>query len=273
MTDKRARWGTDLPPTGRGLQVRLMPIPGISNTTLMPRDYLFQCPPMDTFQQSYAQQWNDYDSIDGPRSRPVNRTLTTITFGTLMVGLPSIGHGYPWTVIDPAPLSFSKKFRHHDDGTQDAQTRSRQLLDIMRSASPFRLVIANPDLWNSPDVDMAATLRTLTVEERSGEPDTRYLNVSFSEFLDPDLPAFTPLVLTGTASNLPTSLRIADMFLGADTMHDLAAKYYGDPSRWRAIASANKFLAGIGASASIITQFGNSKTHKTVTVPKVNRVV
>lgn len=268
----RARWGADLPPIGLGLQVRLVPITGVTDQSFMPRAYQFQCPSLESFIVSYTENYNDYDSLTGPRSRPVNSGLTTVTFDTLTVGLNDVGHGYPWTIVDPAPLSYHGAFKHKDVDAQNAQTRAQQLRDVMRSKTPFQLIVGNPDLWTKPDLNMAATLRTLTVEERMGEEDTRYLNVGFVEHVDPALPSL-PDPNMGTGRSLPTTLTIKTLPAGRTSLHGLAAYYYGDPSRWRPIAAANPFLKKLGASADIKRAFARSKHHRSVTVPRVARVV
>lgn len=267
-----AKWGNDLPPIGIGLQVRLIPIPGVTDRKFMPRAYEFQCPPLEKFTVDYGSIWTDYDTINGPRSRSVNDALTVITFDTLTVGLRDIGHGYSWTIVDPAPISFTKQFKHQGVDTQNAQTRSQQLRDILKSKTAFQIVVGNPDLWTRPDLNMAVTLRTLSVEERAGEEDARYMNVSFTEYVDPSLPAL-PKHDLGTGRSLPTTLPIKTLPGNVLTMHALARYYYGDPTRWKPIAAANPFLKKIGPSANIKHAFRKSHTHRSVTVPRVSRVV
>lgn len=258
-------WGKALPFTGAGLQVRLTPIVGWTDKKLMPREFHFQCPPLEDFKRTYVQTWNDYDTLTGPRSRPQDRALTQVQFSTLFVGLLDHGHGYSWTVVDPAPINYSEAFRHKGP---NAHGYTDQLYDVLRSATPFRLTVGNPNLWNKPDLDMAATLRQLEVTERSGEVETRYADVTFVEFRDPDLdlPSLADFARTRGQNVV---LRIANLKTNRASMYQLAAYYYGDPTRWREIVAANPFLKGYLPSKNIKTKFLKSKTHRNVTIPKV----
>lgn len=258
-------WGPALGFTGAGLQVRLTPIAGWTDKKLMPREFHFQCPPMEEFKRSYVQGWNDYDALAGPRSRPQNRALTQIQFSTLFVGLPDHGHGFPWTVVDPAPLNFSESFRHRGP---TAHEYTDMLNDVLDSASPFRLTVGNPNLWSRPDLDMAATLRQLDVGERSGEVETRYVDVTFVEFRDPDLELPSLGDFTKTRGQ-NVVLRIVNLKENRRTLYQLAAFYYGDPTRYREIVAANPFLKGTNPSKNLRAKFIKSKTHRTVTIPKV----
>jgi hypothetical protein len=262
---KTRSWAGGQPFSGAGLQVRLIPIVGWTDKKLMPGEFHFQCPPLEEFKRSYVQNWNDYDSLAGPRSRPQSRALTQIQFSTLFVGLLDHSHGYSWTVVDPAPINFDPRF---EAKAPNAHVYTDMLYDVLRAATPFRLVVGNPNLWNRPDLDMAATLRQLDVAERAGEVEARYAEVTFVEFRDPDLelPSLGDFAKTRGEN---VTLRIVNLKEDRRTLAQLALWYYGDPTRWREIVAANPFLKGTGQNVNVRQKFLKSKTHRSITIPKV----
>lgn len=256
---------------GEGLHVRMARINGVTLKGVLVSPFIFQCPPLETFRRDYGFGWTDYQTVGGPRSRPAQRQLMAIQFQTLF-----LDGGYPWTLNDPMPLnnpphgsggdnwyqgpSYEKRV-HNIHDSYDILSRQKILLRIMNSGTPFHLTVGNtlflPD--GVHEVDMDATLRACSVEERHGEPDTRYIDVQFVEF--PGLPK-------QKVSKLPVKLLIRTLPKSKNTMHKLAIAYYHEASKWRLIAKKNPWLKGVGANVNLVQKFGKSKKHLFIVVPK-----
>jgi nucleoid-associated protein YgaU len=84
-------------------------------------------------------------------------------------------------------------------------------------------------VWARFDLSMLATMRTLSVEERAGEPDTRYFDIAFTEW--------KALEVKRARFGSDKTQRVHPT--PGQTLRDLAVEYYRDPNKWRVIARAN----------------------------------
>ena len=140
-----------------------------------------------------------------------------------------------------------------------------ELEQILDSGRPFRLVIHQARLWGRPDVDMAATLRSVRPSEKHGEPDARYVSVSFTEHRSSLLQSTTKLGTTGTVrgnDKTPATVKVKDdggviispnvkhptwgngKQAGPVTMYKLARFFYGEHGKWVLIAGRNGLTVG-----------------------------
>lgn len=165
--------------SGDGLLVRMARIPGLTDPDLLTIPYHFQCPPLEEFAVQHAFSFSDYDTVNsGQFSRRGGRQLRQVTFDSLAVDFEA-----SWQAQPRSGASLSEQFDMDEYGD-----RLRRISD---SGTPFRLLVTHQFSVRAsgavvePELDMEATLRTLTVTERAGEPDTRYFNVSFVEWRDP----------------------------------------------------------------------------------------
>lgn len=167
------------PPIGTynvGLRIKLREIPGVTDPDVLSEPYYFQCPPQDEFQIQNAYSHQDYDTAaNGQFSRRGGRQLRQVTFTTLVA---EAGEAGPWTVLQ-------------DHDAIDAIAHSNDLVDIMEAGTPFRM-IATHKFGHQFDLAMDATLRNVNIAERSGEVNTRYVDVTFVEYRDPVV-TVTPL--------------------------------------------------------------------------------
>lgn len=241
-------------PTSNGLVVVLSRVEGFTQKGLLSEPFYFQCAPLETMPRDMAWQWTDYLTLGtGYHSQPNAPNLESWSFDTLMVD--------------------------DDWGLWFTQTKKRDLLGMVRelkklgdSMTPFQLQFGNPQLWGEWDVVSGATLRGLHVEERAGEPDSRYLTVSFMEF--PDAPTHKPVPADPTKSKKKTTderylavLDSAKLPTHRDTMAELAKHYYGKVSDWRMIAKASG-LTKYGPNTNLRTTAGKQKPPVKIKVPK-----
>ncbi len=221
-----------------GMQVKLTAIRGLTADGLLPSSFYFQCPPLEAME--WAKDWThdesqaaDHDTYDQPQARG----LKQVTFSTLVVDYEA-----PWTSYrETDPIGVAQTLERLGDGL-----------------TPFLLTVWNRPLWGGQfDVRMAATLRSLRVAERSGEPDARYIDVAFhehnSEGLDRKLRAFDP-----TPKRHPIAAE--------DTLRKLAKRYLKSYSRWRDIQAFNG-ITGITGDASL-ADWGRRNGRFSILIPR-----
>lgn len=245
---------------GEGLRVKIQSIAGKTPKGVLESGYYFQCPPLEEFSVDYAHSHTDYDTVlEGQFSRKGGVQLRSAQFSTLVVdwGLFTVAQ-------DTAPI----------------EELTATLIEVCEAGDPFLLTVAHRmpaggfDNWGAsmagPELQMAATLRTLRVTERAGEGDARYMDVAFTEYRDPQIrsrqlkkkrgqkttrsgdrpfPITVELIYDGWSNrgggfpaqgtldgrDLSNKYRIP----GPVTLISLAARYYGDPQQWRQIAVEN----------------------------------
>lgn len=229
-----------------GLRVVMRRIPGLTPPNLLRKPFTFQAPPLEEIAREMAFTFSEIDALGGTLDRPVSRALTTISFDTLFVDYQA-----PWVVAGDrydTPLSYLDELE--------------QILDAGR---PFRLVIHQARLWGRPDVDMAATLRSVRPSEKHGEPDARYVAVSFTEHRSSLLQSTTKLGTDGTVrgnDKTPATVKVKDdggaiispnakhpdwgdgKRAGPVTMYKLARFFYGEHGKWVLIAGRNGLTVG-----------------------------
>ena len=197
-------------PQAEGLQVTLSSIPGITDKKLLKTPYYFQCPPLESFKIVHAHEHTDYQTISGVTySRRNTKQLRTITFQTLAVS---------WGSFTTSPDNWDK---------YDFSMLTQRLVHLCEYGTPFLLQTSNGN--EDTNLTMKATLRQFDLEERAGEPDARYFDVSFVEWRD-----------AYVARRAPTKWPKHHKLQGSTTIKGLAKKYYGKPSLSYHIAKANK---------------------------------
>jgi hypothetical protein len=220
-----------------GVRVQLKQVSGLTKKGLLVPAYRFQMPPTDDWGVQASMGWTDYETIGGDTlSRPGAEGLRTISFSTLF-----LDYDIPGTV-------HKRGSRAHPTPPFTPMKAYDDLREIMESGTPFRLSVGNAGLWGRWDVQMLATLRSVDYTERAGEPDSRYIGVSFTEYLRPKLyrkglPYHPVLPITVTLDRDGTARDTAGHRMGSTahpvTLHILAREYYGASSKWRLIAHAN----------------------------------
>lgn len=286
----------DAPQHPQGLVVVISAIDGVTPAALfkdLPNHaFYFQCPPLDALPRDKDWNWDDFGTIgSGMHSNPNYPGLPSITFETLLVdeswgwspGPRLIAHAADANGPDAAPFAatpgdaLSRQIVPGPrwavaDLQNDPLWGARWLEALGDTMSPFALQWGQPQLWGGWDRVTAATLRSLHVEERSGEIDARYLRVSFTEYPDADavavpLPATpgqhhgggnTRLLATLDSSRLPTGYR---------TLAQLAKNYYGSASLWRLIQKASG-LKGVTANQDLPSTVGKHHPPAKIKIPR-----
>lgn len=197
----------------QGLHVRLRREPGITPKDVLDQPLRF---PVVTGQEFTVEEefgWEEFQSVGAgdflvPRSgehapslRKWSNEVMTLTWNPRWLARPH---------VDPAKLI-------------------KRLRWIGRHRAPFHmLILQRPNYGMKADYSGLAVLLSLSVITRRGEPDTRYLQMDFSQY--------RPMTVRRRGrSRLPTTHRLTK----DDTLRSLAKKYYGSQKHWRAIKRAN----------------------------------
>lgn len=246
---------------GQGLRVRLMAEKGLTAPGLLAQPFRFQMPPTEDFSIGYSHAHTDYDTIGGEQlSRPGAVALRTVSFSTLF-----LDYDVSWQAYHRGAVGATAAPIPPDIVTEELE-------EVLTEGTPVRLQVGRvTDVW---ELNMMATLRTLEVSERAGEPDARYVNVGFVEFKKPDKIARKKLGkkrATGAAPpnqynpTTPTSvpIRVGD----TRTLHGLAIEFYGSAEKWRVIAAASG-LTNVSPSEAIGT-LHTGLAAKRLTIPKI----
>jgi hypothetical protein len=231
---------------GEGLRVKLDPIPGLTPKRLMPRSgFYFQCPPLEEFSHDHNFSHMDYDTPRrGQFSRKGGRQLRTVSFDTLVVDQGS------FTILG------------RDIKIEEFVER---LVKISDRGDPFVLTVAHmmpPHGYSSwgktlagPELQMMATLRNVTISEKAGEGDARYISVDFVEYREAlvqqrklgeddskreDWPKVVELRKDGRAEEKGTGFSIGRPPLKPVTLHLLAQSYYREPRYAQYLAGYRK---------------------------------
>lgn len=271
-----------------GTRITLKKLPGLTKKGLLDHAFQFPAPPLDEFTRNLAYNWSDYDTIGQEQfSRPSSMQLQTIQFTSVVVA-DEDGYVYPWAFYNP-----------QNTRDWDKQEVGRELGSILRSATPVLMVVEEAtfkaaagtaqsisyDFGPTPILRMQATLRTLVVTEKAGEPDALYMTCGFTEFRSAEAEqralgnarggqatGVNSAGKGGTGSkNLPTTIGLKAFKDGpkppASDLAGLATFYYGSSSQWTEIKQANPWLGNITASHDL----SNWNTNELKSAGKANR--
>lgn len=271
-----------------GLMVSLRHIPGKTKKELLKRPFYFQNGPLDSFGWEKSHAWEDYVTITrGTFTREGGRELKTITFNSLVVD-----YNPSW-----AALAGGQHHRPGNSSTRDEPGGEAPkpiavgdyLERLLDSGTPFRLIARNAALWGRPEIDMAVSLRSVNVVERAGEVDSRYFDLSFTEYREPrmkrrgygkdkDLPVRLTIDRDGVAyeddgkkkpEKNPEKIGSPS---NPATLRRIAKKYYHDSGKWREIAQKNG-IKHFGADESLADLYTRGRQYRRITVPRIDRPI
>lgn len=210
-----------------GYVIRFSRIRGLTHPKLLRRSLRFPNGPLDSVRQGASFNHGEYQTIRlGTFSRPGGRELRTVSFTTLLTDWPLPVATYPDD--EQEPLDFLTRLRR-----------------IMATGTPFWLHMGTPSYSDDWDVSMAVTLRSVEAEERAGELDTRYVDLSLVEYRKASVKGRKKGRKEGHRSHTPATVTVrkdgtARGIRGQVTLAKLARDYYGSTARWRPIARANQ---------------------------------
>lgn len=256
--DRRRQFGFKSINARPGMHVELAAAKGYTRPGLLKLPYRFQVPPTEAFTRQLAYAHTDFDTVRaGQHSRPQARQLQVVSFQTLVVDWDATFAVWP---RGRAVERMSMVDRYE---LFNVLHLTETLEHVLESGTPVRLRAGMPYLWDQYDVEGLYTLRNLTIEERGGEPDARYLDVELHEYRPLQLRRRsygragreTTRSERGKADKLPTTIEVfADgsardrgdddrkISDGGLTIARLSKRYYGSHGFGRYIIRANTVL-------------------------------
>jgi hypothetical protein len=261
-----------------GMRVVLVGEKGLTDPDVLETPFFFQHPPQESLSISASQAWNEVETIGGDTlSNPGASGLRAVGFTTLFLDWESTmavhhrgGIADDVGIDDPNAPDYTGAFRSDPARATDRPIRrtvtaapprnplvvANALRQIMESKTPFRLLIGQPQVWGRWDLSMLATLRTVDVREVAGEPDTRYADAAFTEFVRPELVRRKKKGRPQYHPKLPMTITVykdghakgsdGHTIRKATDLRELAKLFYGSSSKWRLIVQANSALKGWG---------------------------
>ncbi len=247
--------------TGDGARIVLSREPGLTAKGLLTDALRFQVPPQDDVTVQHSFSHTDYETLGGQQlSQPGSHGLSTVSLSGMMLLDFDASYGvyhYGGTRGQRGPIYLNADAAS-TPGTESREARAdatppsplhvaKQLVKLMESGTPFRLNIGQAHIWNVEDFSRPVTLRSVSVSERSGEPDTRYTDLAFTEFRRPsllgrkgqapdfhkDVPSWMTVYQDGHVLS-EEGRRIGTEDVPA-TLSMLSQVYYGTGSKWRSI--------------------------------------
>jgi hypothetical protein len=244
-------------PTGDGLRVGMRRIAGLTASGILEIPFVFQVPPLEEFTESGSHAHTEYDTIgQGQFSRATGRQLREYSFQTL-----ALDSTPGWSQIqeyNPHPILVK-----------------RELMAIMDSGTPFQLFAHQMELWGVYDINVPATLRSVSSTEKAGEIDARYFSLGFKEFRSA---AIRTRVRgkgrpRGSSQHGPKSVLVRSLPGAQATLHKLAKRHYGSPAQWRVLTTvASNGLAEVGPSDDLRRVFKASPTKRLIVPANPNRL-
>lgn len=224
--------------------------------------FYFQTAPIESFGFDTVVDFSDYDTLGGTRfSRVVSKALSTYSFETmfadyLIEAVPAALHTYLKNLpsLGLPPQSIDAISTH--DFFSPPWTRVAQLRHIQQAKTPFILTMADASVLRAPHANRTApgganelsvevTLRSVHSEERAGEPDSVYVQVSFVDFQTVQLGTVKRGKVKGAAPPAGTpggyraKLTIRTLSAQTCTVARIAKLYFGDASKTKPIYAAN----------------------------------
>ena len=238
---------SDTPFEGDGTHVVLTREAGVTARGMLDVPFRFQIPPLDSWSRSFTGRWSNFDVVGGKngpqeRTRFGGPTLRTVQFRTMFMDWhPS------WGVWEPDML--------------EPILAVRELERLALRGVIFRLKVRNHGLFDHNDVHMLAVITQGDVEEVSGEPDTRYVTLSFQEYDELEVERKRRQERS-PKGNGPWTHTVK----AGDTLYSLARHYYHQQNMWGWIAQANPGMNNWAPSRDL-AEWAKREKRKRVRIP------
>lgn len=175
-----------------GLVVRVFADPAQTDENIrkgpLAQDFYFQCPPLESFTPNYGFAHTDVFTVGpGQVSRKNGRQLRVVTFNTLFVDVgsyqvaPYLGPG------DHPPAAMNAMMRRLQAISESGSAIRVQAYHKGYASRGRKLNLAESHELVDPNgrPGWLTTLRAVTVSEKHGEGDARYISAEFHEYVDP----------------------------------------------------------------------------------------
>lgn len=248
--NRNGSWRPDQGFSGdHGIRITLRKERGVTTGDVLRVPFRFPVPVMDDFSRGHTFNWSTYDTLRlGQRSRPDGKQLLILPLDTM----------FPSRAVQHAMTGVTVW-----DGVADPQGMLRELEWIAGIASGsqpqvFRLILDQPSMWGKDAlVNMLATLTVVQPTQKTNEPGTEYVSLSFLEFNED---------VANRKQRSRASGPLTYTLRSGDTLYEIAKKSpFHAASAWRTIAKANGITGVSPGSASELAAWAK-KHHKTAIV-------
>lgn len=228
-----------------GLRVTLSAIPGETPAGILSSELTLPAV-LRTFGWTEEAEHSEYTTVrDGQFSQPSQGDATARRLrGIDDIETLTLLYDPPWLVeqgLDPRDV--------YSD-----------LFGVLRSRRAVELLVMSP-LEDHAILHLdGCTIRSITVQMREGEPDTRYYNLKLVEWRG----ATVERRGTGSSSKLPTTHKLA----AGDTLYSLSMRYYKTALRAEALKDANA-IRGWGSKTPLV-EMSRFKVGSKFKIPKVS---
>lgn len=122
-----------------------------------------------------------------------------------------------------------------------------ELRKLLRSGSPFEVLVTRQIGGEEDELRMLATMRGLTKRVVHGQPGVRYFPITLKEWRSLAVPKLGSGKRKGRGrgSRLPTKHTLT----ATDTLESLSRRYYGTPKNWGVLAAANSLSRKVKSRA------------------------
>jgi hypothetical protein len=212
---------------GEGLRIRLDPIPGLTKgDALKVLPYFFQCPPLESLAIARQRNHGSWQNYKGDEF---------LTRG----GMALQGFTFRTIAVEWGTYVLEYHF--------DVQGLVNDLERLVVAGYPFKLT-ASHKYNDRPELRRTMVLESAVATENAGEPDARYIDLSFRQSRIPTSERRAKQ-RRGSRLNLPMTVEVkanGDIMIPGKglledaTLADVAKKVYGKPSWARHIMEAQK---------------------------------
>lgn len=233
----------------------------------------FQVAPLEAFAWTQSAAFQDFDTLSrGQFSRRGARALLTFDIRTVVVD------------YQPSWASYERARPNAPHPQKIAQL----LKTLVQVGTPM-MFVARSGWWEGNDLRLPVTLRSMSSEERAGEIDARYFDLSFVEWREQELDQkglggkrdrhALPTTIeifedgsmkevsegNGQGNKIPTKAKDPGT---AGSLQDLAQYFYGDPTLWRAIVLENG-ISDFAPSRNLAELNRHGRRVRKLTIPRL----
>lgn len=217
-----------------GLLVTLRHARGITARDRLRSPFRFPVPILDSFDMPYRHPWAQHDTISaGPQMRDQEGELPEWTFSTMLLDdvarRESDRRLVVWPHV-PFPQLYLRELRLIAGELGNAR------------ATPFRIVVSQPVMWDEPLVNSIAVLTGIVATVPANEEGVFRLSLTVQKLPESEIDRRRQPrrdEQKRVFSMVQNEAREDAGTEGPDTLYELAKRFYGEPSMWRRIAKAN----------------------------------
>lgn len=242
-----------------GLLVTLRRERGLTDPKRLLSPFRFPVPITNSFDMPYRHPWAQTDTISaGPQLRDQDSDLAEWTFTTLL--------------LDPIALREADRRLSVHGYVPFPQLYLTELRSIAgelpgHRATPFRIVVSQPMMWDEPLVNSAAVLTGIVATVPPAEEGVIQLSLTVQRLPDSEIQRRRQPRPDEQKRTYDPPAPGRDRRDRVDELYEIAKKFYGEPSMWRRIAKANGIKGVAPGSAAQLARWMKQHHKKKLAIP------